>query len=311
MQEYIESETPAEKRNLLRFLVFAAYSLHAMLRFTTDDFVFSGGTLAIGIGSRSRDMIGDMRCYKKLYASLALVFESGMDSVLWLIVSHSLPRDNIVEAMRNIVCARALRPTRANIEMVVGMLARSHGNAGIRGRWRQTDAFASAALHPLSFMYCGSKVLHAHLRSFAKLQAVARNLAEHRGKTVFFSDIVRSIAKPRLQGYARGGYWAVHLARLLDPAFSGICLYAGIEYRPECVKKVYDMGNGARAMSNMGIQKAGAADKVPRLCQCIEKLGRWYGHDVSMNAHHLASASCEASRRGVFGTGAVRRRPGL
>ena len=317
IRKYVQDETPLEKRNLLRLLTMTVYSMHAMLVFNAKGLSLSGTSLALGIGRSGMDMLGDATCYRSLYTSLSYAFDSPKDRILWMVVAHSIARPSLIQALHNMVCARRMPPTRANVSKIAGALARLHGftpSRMLKGKrcWRRIDAYGNQSTNPLSSAYCGSAVLHKQIKTFGKLVAVAEDLAVYSAKDVYFSTIVQSIGKQNLTGYARKGYWTVHLARVLDPAFAGVSFYRKVKYRESCAKTIYQMGGGAKAMKCIGIGQDEAFHKMEKLCQCIETLASWYGYSASVTRNHQACLVCEAHRRNVFGgAGGVNRRPGL
>ena len=261
-------------------------------------------------------MLDDVACYALLYDSLERSVGSVVDAVLWVMVAHMLVRPRLIEHLRNEVCSKNIRPTRAGISRVMDVLARRHGQVASRmpaGKrtWRQVDVFGVASTQTRGGGYCGSRKMHEQLEQYEELNSVAEKVAAYRGKKALFTDLVNAIGRAGLVCYSEKGYWTVHLARVFVPDFGGIKLVEGVKYSPECARTLYNMGEGGRSLEQLGITEWSFFTRGGALCKCIEAMSKRLGVNVCMQLPHLVCAACEAHRRYVFGGGAIMRRAGL
>ena len=178
--------------------------------------------------------------------------------------------------------------------------------------WRQIDVFGVASTQSWGAKYCGTKNLYLQLKQYDLMKKVAEGVVALRLKSkVCFHEIVDAIGAVGLIRYASGGYWSVHLARVLVPCFAGIPLLRSVTYTRRCAVLLCNMGAGGSSMELLGLTEENVYTRGPALCKCICVLGRTWGLELRMELSHLACAVCEAHRRNVLGVGAMVRRSGL
>ena len=85
-------------------------------------------------------------------------------------------------------------------------------------------------------MYCGSLKLYEQTGEYLKFGQLAKSVAALAGRRVSFTSVVRAIDDQNVVGYARGGYWSTHLARVVDPQLAGGPLLQPLTYGQECCK---------------------------------------------------------------------------
>ena len=179
--------------------------------------------------------------------------------------------------------------------------------------WKKLDAFCVASTQVLGHTYCGSHKLWQQLCNFNGLQQIAQNIIGLRvGATIDFKRLLDAIGKVGVPGYANGGYWTVHLARIFVPDFGGMDVFKDITYGPEALKSLYNMGTGASSMRFLGVTEVNLSESIPALIRCIKTLSTKYAkRPLVFTPAHLACAACECERRNGFGQGAIQHRPGL
>ena len=151
-------------------------------------------------------LLDGVACFRTLYGSLRQAFQTSADladCILWILVAHMCVRPSIIDLFRSIVCMKALRATRGNIEEVKTVLARRHGQVASRmesGKrtWRQIVVFGLAPTQVLGVANCGTHNLQRQLLVLSALKGIAesrfliaiRRLAKSRRSTMLRAERV-------------------------------------------------------------------------------------------------------------------------
>ena len=123
------------------------------------------------------------------------------------------------------------------------------------------------------------------------------------------SDLADKIAAHDLDGMRAGtGYWCLHWARLFTEYFARMKVPGpAVTVEGPCMRMLLEMGEGAMALTLLGINRENVAEELPRLCAVMSALAARLQCPRVVRPAQAVVAACEAHRRGAL----VRRSRGL
>ena len=105
------------------------------------------------------------------------------------------------------------------------------------------------------------------------------------------------------------GYWCLQWARLFAEDFAGMKVpgLAVTVVEGPCMRRLLEMGEGAMALTLLGINRENVAEELPRLCVVMTALAARLQCPRVVRLAQAVVAACEAHRRGAL----ARRSRGL
>ena len=154
------------------------------------------------------------------------------------------------------------------------------------------DRLNLGAMFPRSASYAGTAVMGRHLlRRWKKLESMSAELVAAVGITAHDLD-----------GRGRTvGYWCLQWARLFTEDFAGMKVPGlAVTVEGPCMRRLLEMGEGAMALTLLGINRENVAEELPRLCEVMTALAARLRCPRVVRPPQAVVAACEAHRRGAL-----------
>ena len=289
-----------------RFFAHVAYSVAALRELGG---VPSATTLAVAVGD-AVPLLDDVAPFGVLWDACQRVGLPPAAAVTWVTLAHDLVRPGTIRDLANIIIMERSFPDQEYCESVMDRLIRRHG---LR-KERRHDVFNLGATMPRAHLFAGGKVIAQKLQRWDDVQALANDIVHMVGEGTAYSNLARLIAAAALPGMtSQKAYWCNHLARLFVPGFAGIRLRGHVAIDAPGRKLLINMGEGAQALTILGITDDVTDDGLGRLCRVMEALARAVGQEITVNEAQAIVTACESHRRGglTLDSNALCRRRGL
>ena len=248
----------------------------------------SGNTLVIGIGEDVQ-RIDDVKCLTHLWRAALGAGHGSTSASGWAAAGHTLVRPCVVTSMGDILTNEQRRATMSDVKNVTERVARRHGVSA------SGDRLNLSALLPRSASYAVTDVMGRHLRRWERVESMSVELVAAVGAGRTLSDLADKIAAHDLDGMRAGtGYWCLHWARLFTEDFAGMKVPSpAVTVEGSCMRRLLEMGEGAMALTLLGVNRENVAEELPRL----------RGHDRARGAPSIPArgAPCAGRRGGVRG----------
>ena len=154
------------------------------------------------------------------------------------------------------------RATRSDVKNVTDRVVRRHGVSAVGDRLKM------GAVFPRSASYAGTAIMGRHLRRWKRVESMSDELVAAAGAGTTLSDLADKIAAHDLDGMRAGtGYWCLHWARLFTEDFAGMKVPGlAVTVEGPCMRRLLERGEGAMALTLLGINRENVAEELPRSC---------------------------------------------